>query len=138
MLLLATADIGDAYDENSQLLSVRDIPPAIRRAITQIDVTETTSPEGEVKRQVRIKTVDKLKALETLGRHLNLFVQMHEVRGKITLEDLILGTSSRLEETKLDVKVSNYKIERDNNKQVAVLTDDNTQGESHGSGDTEV
>lgn len=43
------------------------------------EVAETTSKDGG---SLRLKTHDKVKALELLGKHLGAFVERHEITGK--------------------------------------------------------
>lgn len=72
LMLLATADIGDAYDEDGKLLPIKKIPQHIRRAISSIE-------DGE---NIKIKLAEKRGPLELLAKNLKLLTEKHEVTGK--------------------------------------------------------
>lgn len=87
--LLGVVDIRKAYTAGGQLLPVEQMPDEIARAITSVDVSE--DEDGNI--SSRIKLVDKLKALELLGKQVGMFVDRHELDlGKQTLEALVSGS----------------------------------------------
>jgi phage terminase small subunit len=98
--LMAMSDIGEAFDEEGKLKPIHEIPMHLRRMISSIEVDELWEPkeDGKGKEQVgftrKIKFWSKEKALHLLGQHLNLFIERHDVTGKVTLEQLIASTGS--------------------------------------------
>lgn len=104
---LATVDIGEAYDDEGKLKNIKDIPEDVRRAISSFETeTEITVPaygavgsvsdsdeepdhDGEAIVTRKIKFVDKNKSLEMLAKHFKLLTESLEVKGKITLEQLV-------------------------------------------------
>jgi len=77
LLRLATVDIGDAFDEFGRLRPIQDIPEDVRRALAGIDSYEEFAGRGEDRERVgetkKIRLVDKIRALELLGKHLGMF-----------------------------------------------------------------
>lgn len=87
--LIGTVDIRRAYDDSGALLSPKDMPEDVARALASVDVSE--DDDGNVSH--RIKLIDKLKALELIGKNFGLFVDKHELNlGKQTLEALVSGS----------------------------------------------
>lgn len=71
---IAFADVRDYYTESNALKNIKDLPANAAAALICIDVFEVYSPDGEkVGETKRIRMNDKLKALELLGRYLNMF-----------------------------------------------------------------
>lgn len=86
---IGTVDIRRAYDERGELLSVNDMPEDVARALASVDISE--SALGGIQR--KIKLIDKLKALELLGKNFGMFIDRHEIDiGKQTLEALVSGS----------------------------------------------
>jgi phage terminase small subunit len=98
--LMAMSDIGEAFDEEGKLKPIHEIPMHLRRMISSVEVDELWEPkeDGKGKEQVgftrKIKFWSKEKALHLLGQHLNLFIERHDVTGKVTLEQLVASTGS--------------------------------------------
>ncbi len=95
LLLIAKADVALAYNEDGSLKMVHEMPEDIRRAISAIEVDELFEGTGRDRKQIgftkRIKFWDKNKALESIGRHLKLFTDKHEVNVTVRLEDIVAG-----------------------------------------------
>jgi hypothetical protein len=95
---IATIDLRRAYDDSGQLLEPRDMPDDIARVLSGVDVQENII-DGEVRGYTKkIKLWDKLRALELLGKTMALFVDRHEHSGKVTLEDLVVGSMATLQD----------------------------------------
>lgn len=65
------ADIRECFKKNGDLISPRDLPQDVARAIAGVDVID-------VKDSIRVKKLkmwNKVQALETLGKHLGMFNQ---------------------------------------------------------------
>ena len=85
-------DIRKAYSETGALKPMAEIPTEVAAAIVSVE-TEEMLVGGELVGQVRkVKFSDKLRALELLGKNLQLFVDTSRVihMGRVTLEDLVM------------------------------------------------
>jgi hypothetical protein len=103
-------DIGKAYDERGALLPMQDIPPEVRACIVAVESEELYDGVGAMRTMVgytkRIKFSDKLKALELLGKNLQMFIDTSRVihTGRVTLEDLVMASNSTQEVTGGEIK----------------------------------
>lgn len=70
LLALATVDTSAAYDEDGNLKNIHDIPLVVRKAIAGVETQQSPSGMTTVK---KLKFWDRTKALEMLGRHIQLF-----------------------------------------------------------------
>lgn len=92
LLRIARADIAQAFDESGALLPVQAMPEDVRRAIASIEVEQVGGDEGAVSFVKKVRFWDKSRGLEMLGKHLKLFTEKVELSGKVTLEQLVLGS----------------------------------------------
>lgn len=87
--MIGTVDIRRAYSASGELLNPKDMPEDVARALASIDVND--NPITGV--STRIKLIDKLKALELMGKNFGMFIDRHEIDiGKQTLEQLVSGS----------------------------------------------
>ena len=67
------------------MLPIKDIPKAVRKAISGVEVEELFEGKGEDRVHVgtlrKVKFWDKVKSWELLGKHLKLFVERTEHTG---------------------------------------------------------
>lgn len=70
LLALATVDTAAAYDEDGNLKNIHDIPLNVRKAIAGVETQTSASGMTTVK---KLKFWPRDRALEMLGRHVNLF-----------------------------------------------------------------
>ena len=93
---VALTDIRDAFNDDGTLKSIKDMPAHIAQAIASIDNDELFAGSGKDREKIgdtkKIKLYDKLKAIEMLGKQIGMFVQKHEVRGTVRLEDIVAGS----------------------------------------------
>ncbi len=97
LLMMATADISEAYTPEGWLKPLNEIPESVRKLISGLEVNELFDGQGDDKHIIgvakKIKFADKLKALELLGKHLKLFTDKveQETKGemKIIIEDYV-------------------------------------------------
>ena len=78
---IAFFDIRELFDNNASLKPIAGIPGSAAAAISSLEVYETQihdEPRGVIK---KIRTIDKLRALELIGKHLNMFRDRLEVSG---------------------------------------------------------
>ena len=90
---LATVDLREAYDEQGKLKAPKDWPKSLAKVIASVESFEEYSGSGKDREYIgdtrKLKLWDKLKALELLGKNLSMFVDKHEITGRVTLEDLV-------------------------------------------------
>jgi phage terminase small subunit len=85
LIRIGMADLSKAFDADGRLLPLHKIPEDTRRAMSSVKVFEEFAGAGKERIQVgevrEVKFWDKPKALELLGKHLKLFVDVAEVGG---------------------------------------------------------
>lgn len=83
---IAFLDIRKIYDENGNLRNIQDIDEDTVKAISSIETLEEYNGYGENREKIgdtqKVKIVDKIKALELLGRHLGTFNDKIDVNVK--------------------------------------------------------
>ncbi|MBP7398173.1 MAG: terminase small subunit [Chitinophagales bacterium] len=76
---IAFSDVRSLFDENSRLLSIKDIPDAIAAALSSVEVDQIYNniPAGKVEigDTKKVKLWDKTKALDSIARHLGMFAK---------------------------------------------------------------
>ncbi len=91
---IASADIGHAFDKDGCLLPIHSIPENVRRAISSIEVDEIWDWEDDgqggrkkvcIGLTKKVKFWEKTKSLETLGKHLALWIEKLEHSGEINI-----------------------------------------------------
>jgi phage terminase small subunit len=87
LMLIAFGDLGRAFGEAGRLLALGEMDADVRRTIASIEVDELGGEAAGVGFTRKVKTWDKLRALEMLGRHLQLFIDKTEVSGEVTVSD---------------------------------------------------
>jgi len=101
LMLVGFADIGDAFDEDGNLLPLHEMPESIRRTIAGFEVHELFEGTGEDRSKVgvlkKVKFLDKQRGLELLGKHRKLFIDRVEVEAGDSLADALLAASKRAE-----------------------------------------
>jgi phage terminase small subunit len=93
---IAFADLGEIFDDNGELLTIKAMPPDIRAAIASFEIETSDRGEGAVLNIAKIKMLDKLGALGQVGRHLGLFNDKLELSGKVDVANSILAARQRL------------------------------------------
>ena len=76
-------------------------PDDIARTIAGLEVIENFDGQGDQRKQSgwtkRVKFTDKLKSIEMMMKNLNMLTDRVEVSGKVTLEDLVIGSQKKTE-----------------------------------------
>lgn len=73
---IAYADIRELYDENGQLRPIHELEDHVAATIASVEEERRTEGRGEDAVDIRtkkVKTHDKMKALEMLSKHLQLY-----------------------------------------------------------------
>lgn len=81
------ADIRLLYDAEGTLKPIKDWPDHVAKAVAGIE-----SLDGKGGKVMKVKTIDKLKALEMYGKKLMMFIERHVVSADQTLAALISKT----------------------------------------------
>lgn len=97
---ISTLDIRRLYNSEGGLLPVNEWPDDVAPAIAGVETFEVYEqvdgervPVGETK---KIKTIDKAKTLEALGKYLRMFADVIEVRGEISIRGALDEAEARL------------------------------------------
>lgn len=102
LLLIAKSDISQAFDDAGNLFPLKEMPEGIRRVISGFEVLEEFEREGRTKNLIgytkKIKSWDKVKALELLGKHLKLFTEKIEFEDKTGLAERLAKARKRKKE----------------------------------------
>ena len=124
---IGLVDIRQAYNSSGGLKNVQDIPEAVARCIVAIESEELFEGNGKNREQVgwtkRVKFSDKLRALELLGKNLQMFIDTSRVvlQGRVTLEDLVSATANpaAIDVTPVDPKKEVAFEQRKENPQIS-------------------
>lgn len=83
LMRIAFFDPAELFDEQGNLKSPKDIPEGARKALAGYEIKYGRNGTDKA-----VKFVDKIKALELLGKHLKLFKE--DVHVHVTFEQLVL------------------------------------------------
>lgn len=98
---IAFSDIGEAFDDEGCLITPKEMPESIRRALAGVDVVTFAPKDAPVEYTHKLKIADKQRALELLGKHLGLFADRVQHEGAVTfeivtgIEEPVHGNSNR-------------------------------------------
>lgn len=73
LLTIAQADIADAYDADGNLLPIKQMPLAVRKALASVEVGD---------KGVKVRRWDKVEALKLLGQHLGAWKDRLQLEGE--------------------------------------------------------
>jgi phage terminase small subunit len=85
---IAYADTSKLFGENGELLPIKDWPADLRRSVAAVDVVKrnVTSGDGLLDEVLKVKLHDKIKALEMLAKHLQMFEERIKHSGGIEIK----------------------------------------------------
>lgn len=102
---ISTLDIRRLYNSDGGLLPVQEWPDDVAPAIAGVETFEVVEmvdgervPVGETK---KVKTIDKAKTLEALGKYLRMFADVIEVRGEVSIRGALDEAEARLASARL-------------------------------------
>lgn len=76
-------DIREAFDQAGRMKDIQEMPEAVARAISSIEVEELFDGQGEEREHVgqvkKVKLWDKIRAQELIGKKLKMFIDRAEV-----------------------------------------------------------
>lgn len=83
---LAFMDVRKLYNEDGHLKKVQDLDDDTAAAIGSIDVNIAKDEDGNYEAIKKYKMVDKKGALDSIGKHLGMFVEKHEFTNTPTVK----------------------------------------------------
>lgn len=91
------ADVTQAFDDNGNMLRVKDWPRDLQRMLAGMEFQEIFEMQGIGKDRERVhvgtlhklKFFDKPRTIELFMRNLKMLVDKHEIVGKMSLADLV-------------------------------------------------
>ncbi len=86
--IAAFFDPSSLFDGDGQLLKISELPPEVTKAISSIDVVTKLDDDGVSVSIAKIRFVDKLGALNTIARHLNMFKEENK-SSIVALSDIL-------------------------------------------------
>lgn len=90
---IALADLRQIYNDDGTIKEPHLWPQGIARALWGMEVEEQIGKEGKrMGWNKKVKLLDKLKALEMMGRELGLFIPRQKIEIEPTLEELVVGS----------------------------------------------
>lgn len=92
-------DIADLYDEHGALLQINKIPLHARQMINQLDVDEMRIQNEIVGYTKKIRTINKLDAIEKLMKHLGGYEKDNHQSKNTNNITLNLGSGTKPDET---------------------------------------
>lgn len=106
--MIGTVDIRRAYDAAGALLPIQDIPEDVAKVITGIEakelwdrVEDENAPGGtrmeKTGELVKVKFLDKIKAIELLGKNMAIWIDRTQHELGESLEDIIAGSHKVVE-----------------------------------------
>lgn len=93
---VALLDIRRIFNGEGVLLPVHMWPKEVAAALSSFEVLEQIEDDIKIGALKKFKFFDKLRAIELLGKNLILFVERHELSGRVTLEQLVSGIGAEV------------------------------------------
>jgi len=80
---LAFLDPRKFYKKNGDLIPIHELPAEVAAALTGMDVQTIFTKDGDMMGDLKkIKFADKKPALDSVAKHLGMFIERHELTGK--------------------------------------------------------
>lgn len=80
---LAFLDPRQFYDDDGNLINIPNLPADVAATLTGMDVSSSYNKDGDsLDTLKKIKFADKKAALDSLAKHLGMFIERHEHTGK--------------------------------------------------------
>jgi phage terminase small subunit len=97
LMRLGYSDIRALYNENGTIKHPTEWPDDVARAVASVEVEELFEGSGENREWIgytkKVKFWPKDRGLDLLGKHKKLFTEKVEHSGKVTLEEIVAGSS---------------------------------------------
>ncbi len=76
------------YDDEGNLIPIHKLSADVAATLTGMDVQTIYTKDGDLMGDLKkIKFADKKAALDSVAKHLGMFIERHEISGSLTLED---------------------------------------------------
>jgi phage terminase small subunit len=88
LVRIADFDIRKLFDNEGNLLPIKQLDEDTALALASIDIGEITNGDGFISQTKKVKAIDKRAALELIGRHVGMFVDKVETKiteGQVTI-----------------------------------------------------
>lgn len=92
---VAMADVGEAFDDENNMLPVRKMPKHLRLALAGVESEEIVCEGRVVGHTKKIKLTERNKSIENLGRYLKMFVDVVKHEGLDSLADDVNDAKGR-------------------------------------------
>lgn len=92
--MIAMFDLRDIYDKNNRLKPIHEWPEHAAKAVEAVKVDEIVEDGTHMGETKQVKIWSKLKAIELLGKNLQIFIDRLDVSGSLKLEDLVGGSDN--------------------------------------------
>ena len=101
---LSTLDIRELYGPTGSLKDMKDWPESAALAVAGVESIEQFEMVDSVRESVgelkRLKTYDKNKSLEALGKHIRMFADVLEIRGEISIRSALDEAEARVRQAR--------------------------------------
>lgn len=86
---LAFFDVRELFDDQGNPIDVHNLSADTAAAIANINITSYLTESGDLSTTSKFRILDKLRALELVGRHLRMFIDKIEHTGEFTLSQIV-------------------------------------------------
>lgn len=90
---LCSFNFKDLFDSDGKILPIHQWPDVAAKSVAGMDVFEEYDGFGKEREQIgwikKIKTTDRLKAIELVMKNLSMLTEKHEVSGELTMGALV-------------------------------------------------
>jgi phage terminase small subunit len=100
-------DPGAMFNDEGQVMPIKDMPQHVRRAIKAVKVRQRTNQDGEIETRIDVELHPKIAALELIAKHLGMLNDKLRVEHGLT-DDFLSKLLSHAETTPTEVIDGNY------------------------------
>lgn len=105
---LAESDLRQLFNKDGSMKAIHEWPENAAQWVSAVEVDELFEGAGKERQQIgftkKVKLWDKMKALESLAKHMNFVVDSKENSGKLTWEALIMMSMKAVAEREKPVQ----------------------------------
>lgn len=92
---VAFGDVRALFNEDGNMIQPSKLSDEAASMVAGIEIVTSAKGDGEVERVAKIKTNDRLRALELIGRHLSMFTDKLEVAATVDLVERMAEARKR-------------------------------------------
>lgn len=86
---IAFFDARELFDDAGNQANLSGLPADTAAAIANIDINSYLTESGDLSTTTKFRILDKLRALELVGRHLRMFTDKFEVNENLALSQIV-------------------------------------------------